>query len=302
MLRLSGLNTTRTNKYIFFSFTLLVYLSITFVNLTLIVTILLEKSLHQPLYIFVCNLCVNGLYGTAGFYPKLLADFLSDSHVISYSGCLIQVFVIYSSRLCETANLTVMAYDRYVAICMPLQYNSVMTPLLIGKLIPFAWICPLCSMIISIVLTIRLPLCGYHIEKLYCDNWSVVKLSCIPTTYNLVYGYIHILMFFAPVIYVFYSYVHIIAACRRSQKNQIKFLNTCLPHLLTFTNFIIALLFDGLYSRYGTSDMPLSLRNVMSLEFLIIPPLFNPIIYGLKLHQIRRRVYNIFRCHKIAQS
>nr|XP_006627986.1 PREDICTED: olfactory receptor 52E4-like [Lepisosteus oculatus] len=299
---LSGLNVSRTHKYIYFALTLMGYFSIIFFNLTLIVTILLEKSLHQPLYIFVCNLCVNGLYGTAGFYPKLLADFLSDSHVISYSGCLIQVFVIYSSRLCETANITVMAYDRYVAICRPLQYNSVMTPLLIGKLIPFAWICPSCSLILALLLTIRLPLCGYHIEKLYCENWSIVKLSCIPTTYDHIYGYINIAVLSIPVFYVFYSYVQIIAACRRSQNNQIKFMNTCLPHLLTFTNFMIALFFDGMYTRYGTSDMPQSLRNIMSLEFLIIPPLFNPIIYSLKLHQIRRRVYSIFSCHNITQN
>uniref|UniRef100_W5NLP7 Olfactory receptor n=1 Tax=Lepisosteus oculatus TaxID=7918 RepID=W5NLP7_LEPOC len=286
-LTLSGLNDSRINKYIYFGFTFLGYISIIFVNLTLIVTILLEKSLHEPMYIFVCNLCFNGLYGTAGLYPKLLADFLSDSHVISYSGCLFQIFVIYSSVLCEFTNLTVMAYDRYVAICRPLQYNSIMTSLLIGKLILFTWICPSFSMIITIILTVRLPLCGLYVEKLYCEHWSIVKLSCIPTTYNLVYGYIIIALFLIPVFYVFYSYIRIIAVCRTSQTDQVKFMNTCLPHLLTFTNFLIAMLFDGLYSRYGSKAMSQALRNVMSLEFLIIPPLFNPIIYGLKLHQIR---------------
>ncbi|KAF7664783.1 hypothetical protein LDENG_00166190, partial [Lucifuga dentata] len=97
------------------------------VNVTVIVMIFVDKSLHEPMYIFLCNLCINGLYGTAGFYPVLLNDLLSPSHLISHAGCFLQGFVIHSSAATDFSILALMAYDRYVAICRPLMYHSVMT-------------------------------------------------------------------------------------------------------------------------------------------------------------------------------
>ncbi|XP_066556106.1 olfactory receptor 51B5-like [Amia ocellicauda] len=297
---LSGLNNIRGNKDTYFSLTLLAYLLIIFVNCTLIVTILREKSLHEPMYILLCNLCVNGLYGTAGLYPKLLADLLSDTHVIPYTACFLQVFVIYSSVLCDFSTLTVMAYDRYVAICRPLQYHSVITTQAVGKLILFSWLFPFFCILVLISLTARLTLCGSHIEKLYCENWAIVRLSCVPTTTNNVYGYIVIFVFLAHVFFILYSYVKLIIASSKSREDRGKFMQTCLPHLLTLINFTVALFFDTMYSRYGTKDFPQSLRNFLALEFLIIPPLFNPLVYGLKLTQVRRAVLRMFNKHNSA--
>ncbi|MBN3299131.1 O52E8 protein, partial [Amia calva] len=291
---LYGLNETRSNKCTFFAITLLAYLLIYFFNLTLIITIIIEKTLHEPMYILLCNLCVNGLYGTAGFYPKLLFDFLSDSHVISYAGCLIQVFVIYSSVTCEFTILTVMAYDRYVAICKPLQYHSIMTPFTVGKFLLISWIFPLCELAIAISLTMRLPLCGSHIRKLYCENWSIVKLSCIDTTVNNIYGYAGIFTHFSQTLLIVYSYIHIVRACVKSSEKRGKFMQTCLPHLIILISFTITMFFDLMYTRYGSSNMPQALHNFLAVEFLVIPPLLNPLIYGLKLSQIRRRVMRVF--------
>ncbi|XP_066555206.1 olfactory receptor 52J3-like [Amia ocellicauda] len=291
---LDGLNETASHKYIFFAFTLLAYLLIWLFNLTLIITIIIEKTLHEPMYIFLCNLCVNGLYGTAGLYPKLLADFLSDSHVISFSGCFLQIFVIYSSVMCEFTILTVMAYDRYVAICKPLQYHSIMTSLTISKFLLISWIFPFCESTLSIFLTFRLPLCGSHIYKLYCENYSIVKLSCVDTTLNNVSGYIFILMHVSEALFIVYSYIHIVRACVKSREESSKFLQTCFPHLFTVIIFTTAIVFDLMYSRYGSKTIPQALRNFMAVEFQVIPPLLNPLIYGLKLSQIRRRVMRVF--------
>ncbi|XP_066556146.1 olfactory receptor 4K5-like, partial [Amia ocellicauda] len=193
---LQGLNETKANTFIFFAIALLAYLLIFFFNMTLIITIITEKTLYEPMYIFLCNLCVNGLYGTAGLYPKLLADFLSGSHVISYAGCHLQVFVIYTSVQCEFTILTVMAYDRYVAICKPLQYHSIMTSLTISKFLLVSWLLPFCEHSVSTWLSVQLPLCGSHIDKLYCENWSIpvrnflaVEFLLIPPLLNpLIYG------------------------------------------------------------------------------------------------------------------
>nr|XP_015196734.1 PREDICTED: olfactory receptor 4S2-like [Lepisosteus oculatus] len=282
---LNGFNETRSQKYICFAFTLVFYLLIVFLNMTLMFTILLEKSLHEPIYIFICNLSVNTLYGTAGFYPKLLVDFLSDTHVISYTGCLIQAFVIYTSVLCEFTSLTVMAYDRYVAICKPLEYHSIINDS--WKFLLILWISVFSEVTIQLVLTLRLPLCGSQIDKLYCDNWSIVKLSCVDTTLNNVCGYIITIAQVSQAFLIVYSYTQIIRVCLMSHESRGKFMQTCLPHLVTLINFTIATFFDVMYARYGSRNTSQTLRNIMAVEFLVIPPLLNPLIYGLNLTQIR---------------
>ncbi|MBN3299170.1 O52B2 protein, partial [Amia calva] len=297
---LSGLNESKKNKNIYFAFTLLLYLLMVVVNLTLIATILIEKTLHEPMYILLCNLCVNGLYGTAGFYPKLLADFLSDSHVISYAGCLTQAYVIYTSVMCEITILSVMAYDRYVAICRPLQYHSVMTPTTVRKLLLFVWGYPFCAILITIYLISTLPLCGSHIDKLYCDE-SVVKLSCTATTLSNAYGFILIIAQLAQAFFIVYTYIQIIRACLKSIEQRSKFMQTCLPHLMALINFSISAFIDAMYSKYSSETLPQSLRNIMAVVYLVFPPLFNPIVYVLKLHQIRRRVFRACARDKVTQ-
>ncbi|XP_061105401.1 olfactory receptor 52B2-like [Conger conger] len=288
---LTGFKETKANKYTYFVLTSFVYLLINLFNLTLIVTIILERALHEPMYIFLSNLCFNGVCGTAGFYPKFLSDLLYDTHLISYNGCILQAFVIYSYILCEYATLFIMSYDRFVAICKPLDYHMIMTSQTIGKLIFYSWSFPFIGVFIGLMLTSRLQLCGSHIDKSYCDNWSVVKLSCVSTTINNVYGYCLIFSVIAHVTFIVLSYIKLINACIKSKESKKIFMKTCLPHLLSLINFTIAILFDILFSRYGSRDFPPSLRNFLQLEFLIIPPLLNPIIYGLKLTEIRNRIF-----------
>ncbi|XP_048836303.1 olfactory receptor 8U1-like [Brienomyrus brachyistius] len=290
---LIGLNDTRTNKLIYFSCSFLIYLFTIFVNITLLVTVMLDRVLHEPMYIFLCNLCVNGIYGATSFYPKILLDLLSDSHIISYNACVTQIFVVYSYILCELANLTVMAYDRYVAICNPLQYHPIMTPGKVGKLLLVPWLISFVEILIVVLLMVRLPLCGYMINKLYCTNWDVVKLSCIDTSVNNLYGYVIVISHFIQTLLIVISYFHIIRTSVRSKAGQNRFMETCLPHLITLTTFYLSAAFDVLYARYGSSSSLQGLRNFLSIEYLIIPPLLNPLIYGLKLKQIRLSVWRL---------
>ncbi|KAM9347560.1 olfactory receptor 10H4-like [Symphorus nematophorus] len=170
---LSGLNYTVQHRIILFILTLLYYLIILIVNVVLIITIIVDQKLHEAMYIFLCNLCISGLYGTAGFYPKFLMDLLSPSHVISYVGCFVQSFVISSSTGSELSILAVMAYDRYVAICHPLRYNSVMTMQRISLLVAFSWLLPFYCMFTNTMTIFQSKLCGSHIPKLYCVlSWN----------------------------------------------------------------------------------------------------------------------------------
>ncbi|XP_061105398.1 olfactory receptor 6N1-like [Conger conger] len=291
---LSGLQDARTYRSIYFSFTLLIYLLIILVNLTVILIICLERDLHEPMYVLLSHLCVNGLCGTAGFYPKILLDILSDVHVILYSGCLAQLCVIYSFVMCEITLLTVMSYDRYVAICRPLQYHTIMTPLMVRSLLLYAWLIPISEVVVALILTLRLPLCGTHIDKLFCDNGFIMKLSCVPATINNMWGIVIVTIQFLNVFLVLYTYGQIVNVCLRSSEGRSKFMETCVPHLASIVSFIVATMFDYVYSRHNSKVLPLGLRNFMAVEFLVIPPLFNPIVYGLKMKKIRTRVIKLF--------
>uniref|UniRef100_A0A3B3SK34 Olfactory receptor n=1 Tax=Paramormyrops kingsleyae TaxID=1676925 RepID=A0A3B3SK34_9TELE len=279
---LNGLNDTKSNQLIYFSCSFLIYLFTVFVSLTLVVTVIV---LHEPMYIFLCNLCVNGIYGATGFYPKILLDLLSDSHIISYNACVTQIFVVYSFILCELANLTVMAYDRYVAICKPLEYHPIMTTGKVGKLLLVPWLLSFVEILIAVLLMVRLPLCGSKINKLYCSNWDVVKLSCVDTSMNNFYGYVMAVTHFIQVLLIVISYFHIVRTCVGSKAEQNKFMETCLPHIITLASFSLTATIDIRFISNGNLQ---ALSNVLSVEFLVTPPLLNPLIYGFKLKQIRR--------------
>uniref|UniRef100_A0AAQ4NVN2 G-protein coupled receptors family 1 profile domain-containing protein n=1 Tax=Gasterosteus aculeatus aculeatus TaxID=481459 RepID=A0AAQ4NVN2_GASAC len=194
---LSGLNVMKYQQVALFSLTLISYCSVVVVNVAVIVTIIFDKNMHEPMYILLCSFCMNGLYGTTGFYPKILWDLLSAVHVISYSGCFVQAFVIHSFVCSDLSILAVMSYDRYVAICRPLVYHSVMSKKRLLMLVSFSWFTPFCISAVNMILASRLKLCSSYIARLYCINWIIVKLSCFPanTTVNNIVANITIIFF-----------------------------------------------------------------------------------------------------------
>ncbi|XP_051955782.1 olfactory receptor 142-like [Xyrauchen texanus] len=281
---------SKSYRHMYFTCFLFLYFLILLVNIWLSIVIVLERTLHEPVYIFLCNLCVNGQYGATGFYPKFLYDILRDSYVIPSYMCAIQAFVIYTSAMCEYSTLAVMAYDRHVAICRPLDYHSKMNKFSCGILLGFCWIPPFITMSIALFLSNRLALCKNNIDKLYCDNWSIVKLSCESTVTNNIYGFILISFYFSLFAIIILSYMKLFFACKASLECRKKFWQTCVPHMFCLINFTVATVFDTIYSRYSSNNFPEDLRNFLSLEIIIVPPLFNPVIYGLKLKEVRRRV------------
>ncbi|KAI7796192.1 odorant receptor, partial [Triplophysa rosa] len=285
---------SKSYRHIYFACFFVLYVLIFFLNSWLIVVIVLERALHEPMYIFLCNLCMNGIYGATGFYPKFLHDLIVDSYVIPSYMCALQAFVIYTSVICEYCTLAVMAYDRHVAICRPLDYHTKLNRFACSMLLTFCWIVPVIMIIINVSLSNRLALCKYHIDKLFCDNWSMVKLSCETTVTNNIYGFAVISLVFVLFGFIIVSYIKLAVACKASLECRRKFWQTCVPHLFSLINFSVAMLFDTMYSRYGSSDFPENLRHFLALEIIIVPPLFNPVIYGLKLKEIRKRLLKPF--------
>nr|XP_006014613.1 PREDICTED: olfactory receptor 2K2-like [Latimeria chalumnae] len=283
-------------KYLYVYFAFLGYLIIIFLNVTLFAVIVLEKSLHEPMYIFVGNLALNGLYGSTAFFPKLIVDLLSEKQTISHVGCLTQVFFMHSFAGCEICILTVMAYDRYVAICNPLRYADIMNNQTIYKLITAAWGLPICFLSIDVSLTMRLPLCGFIIEKHYCQLWSVLKLSCVDASISYDFdNFIVMTLVATPTILIVISYLFILKTSRKASKEaRGKAIQTCAPHLLTFFTFIIGIAFEISQRHFNISKFPKFLQTFMSMEPVIIPPLANPVIYGLRTKEIKLKLKNRF--------
>lgn len=292
---LSGLNDLTTNRGLIFTFIFFCYSLIWIVNGALILVIILEEKLHEPMYIFLCNLCINSLYGTAAFYPKFLYDLATNNRTISYAGCMLQGFVIYSYASTDFSILALMAYDRYLAICRPLEYHSVMTKHKVVLLVCFSRLVPCLCLTVLMIMTSLLQLCDSHIDKLYCANWSIVKLSCNSITANNIVGYIVILFYFCHDVFIMCSYVPLLKSAVKSRDGRKKFTQTCVPHLFCLLNVTVALLFDLIYARYGSPSLSAGVKNFMALQFLLFPPILNPVIYGFKLTQVRNRLLNVFK-------
>uniref|UniRef100_UPI001A98A0E3 olfactory receptor 5F1-like n=1 Tax=Gasterosteus aculeatus aculeatus TaxID=481459 RepID=UPI001A98A0E3 len=288
---LSGLDETMTLRVVLFSVTLLCYCLIMLVNVSLIVIIILDENMHEPMYILLCTLCMNGLYGTTGFYPKLLWDLLSAVQVISYSGCLVQAFVIHSFVCSDFSILAVMSYDRYVAICRPLVYHSVMSKKRLLMFLSFSGLPPFCIVATIMILTSRLKLCSRYIDRLYCVNFMILKLACFPadTIVNIIVSNLIITVFLFQGLFIAWSYVYVIRTCVNCSENRAKFMQTCVPHLTSLLFFVVTILFDVFNFRYSSNLSP-TIQNVIAIELLIIPPIMNPLVYGFKLTKIRIRI------------
>ncbi|XP_067371949.1 olfactory receptor 6N1-like [Channa argus] len=275
-------------KYVFFSLCLLIYMTIISANVVIILTVCLDKSLHQPMYIFICCLCLNSLYGSAGFFPRFLMDILSDTHFISRPFCFIQVYVIHTYVAQELTLLTVMAYDRFVAICQPLHYHSKMTFRKVLYLLIFSVLYPVCAVSYFFYLAINLPLCGYKLHRMFCTSLPIIQLSCVDTAVSETGQFLAVTSIFIPLFFVLYTYLRILLVCRKSSSEfRGKALQTCLPHIVTFGNFCISIFCEISLSLYRMDEVNPFVFVVLSLEFLIIPPISNPLVYGLNLPQIR---------------
>ncbi|XP_061072363.1 olfactory receptor 52D1-like [Conger conger] len=271
-------------------------------NVFLISTVSLDRKLHKPMYFFMVNLGVNGLYGSLGLIPMLLMNILSDTHEISHSACLVQIFCLHTYGVCEYTTLAVMAYDRYVSICNPLWYSRIMSPVKVCTYIAGVWLFTVCKTSATIVLTAQLPLCDVRIHKLYCDNFSLVNLACTDTTLNNIYGLVSLFLSVGPQLsLIVYSYGKIIKiSLKASTNSRTKAFQTCTPHLISLANFSIACTFEVLQSRFDMRKVPRTFRLIVSVYFLVFTPLLNPIIYGVRSDIIRGSMLKILHFRRTA--
>ncbi|XP_069011375.1 olfactory receptor 4B13-like [Embiotoca jacksoni] len=291
-------------RYLTFVLCLLLYAFIVVANLAIIAAISREKTLHEPMYMFIMCLSINSLYGSAGFFFRFLKDLLADTHLISRSACFTQIYVIYTYASYELTLLGIMAYDRYVAVCQPLHYHNKITSGVVSKLVAFACIYPVFSIATCVYLSSRLPLCGNEIPKVFCANWPVVKLSCVTTVLNNLVGmFVSTSTVFLPLAFVLYTYLRIFLVCRKhSAEFKSRVIQSCLPHIVTFINYSITVFCDIALSRIDLEELNPFVAVILSLEFVVIPPILNPLVYGLKLPEMRKVMLRMLPCSKPASS
>lgn len=283
-------------KYLYFMIFFVLYMFVLFANTTLIFIIITEKALHKPMYVFLCNLAVNGIYGGTALLPSLMGTLMSPSHEVSLACCKAQTYFLHTYAIIEFTILSVMSYDRYVAICYPLQYHSIMTITRVYKLIAFSWGYPLVAFALFFILTLRLTICRNIIGRVYCSNYSLVKLSCDDTNVVSAIGLFSVVVYtFPQLAMTLYSYGHILKICfTATKKSKIKALKTCTPHLFAILNYSVGCFFEIVQSRFDTSYLPFETQIVMSLYFLIFPPILNPAIYGLSVQALRANICRLF--------
>ena len=287
-------------RYLYFCMCLLLYIAIITSNIIIIILVSLEETLHKPMYFLISCLSINSLYGSVAFFPRFMMDLLSDIHLISRPACFTQLFVIYTYASYEFSILGIMAYDRYVAICQPLHYHNNVT-LKICQLIAFALIYPMFTLGLIVYLSVKLPLCDNRIARVFCSNWAVVRLSCVDTRLNNAIGMlVTIISIFLPLVFVLYTYLRILLVCRKSSTEyRGKSLQTCLPHIVTFVNFSVTTFCEITLSRYEPNELNPFILVILSLEFVVIPPILNPLIYGLKLPEIRKHIFKLLSFQKM---
>ncbi|XP_029964566.1 putative gustatory receptor clone PTE03 [Salarias fasciatus] len=290
-LSLTTLGLSTTQVYPAFVFGTLTYLFIVFCNLLLIVTIAVSRKLHKPMFILLFSLPVSDIMGATAFFPQFLLSIVLKTRLVSYPACVVQAFLVHLYGSANLLTLTAMAYDRFVAICIPLRYNSIMNSHRLITMVFLIWFVDLSMILTLLLLFTRFKICRKNIVDLYCNNPSLVKLVCEDTSVNNLYGIVLTLAFQGgTLLIILYTYAQILRTCIMTNQADArrKAIQTCGTHLVVFLFLQINTVFT-LISHRLQSVSPF-LRRTFGVSVLIFPPILNPIIYGLKTNELKQNI------------
>uniref|UniRef100_A0A667XCR9 Olfactory receptor 52N5-like n=1 Tax=Myripristis murdjan TaxID=586833 RepID=A0A667XCR9_9TELE len=281
ILQIQGFNISPEFTYPLFFLILFFYFSLLCSNIGVLVLIITERSLHQPMYMLFCNLSVNDLIGNTVLLPRLMTDIISTERFITYNQCVAQAFYSHTFGSASHMILIIMAVDRYVAICHPLRYSSIMTIRTVVGLSVSAWGASIVLVSVLIGLTVRLSRCRSLIQNAYCDNASLFKLSCEDVSVNNIYGlFFTVLLFSSSMGSIAVTYFRIALVCRVKKSKELnnRALQTCASHLVLY----LIMLWSGFLTiiLHRFPNYP-DLRKIAYILFHVVPANVNPIIYGI---------------------
>ncbi|XP_030055163.1 olfactory receptor 52A1-like [Microcaecilia unicolor] len=265
-------------------------------NAAIMTVITVTSTLHEPMFIFLFLLAFNDVCLCSTIIPKMLGIFWFNFKEINMHGCLAQMYFIHVFTGTESGVLLAMAFDRYVAICNPLRYGSIMTTNLIAKIGMVLLLRPAVLVAPFLFLIKRFSFYKTNvISHSYCEHMAVVTLVQEDVRLNSAYGlFVAFFVIGIDVILISLSYIRIFKAVfvLPSKEARLKAFSTCIPHICVFLMFYALALFSFLSHRYGKS-IPHYIHIILSNLYLLLPPALNPMVYGVKTKQIRNRAITL---------
>ncbi|XP_073473790.1 olfactory receptor 52M1-like [Aquarana catesbeiana] len=265
-------------------------------NYIFLLIIFSDVSLHQPMYIYFTILAFVDILLANSTVPKLLCIFWFQQNEIDYHMCFLQMFFLHSFSTIESGIFVAMAYDRYVAICNPLRYSVTVTPSVIILSGILAVLRGVIYMFPLPFLAQRLHLYASNvIFHSYCEHMAVVRLACGDVSFNdhlgMIVGFLVLGM---DSVFIAFSYVMILRALLKlSVKARLKAFGTCSSHVCAILAFFTPILCSSLVHRFG-KNVPHHVHILLANSYLLIPPMLNPLVYGIRTRQIRERVVKCF--------
>ncbi|XP_037544119.1 olfactory receptor 2K2-like [Nematolebias whitei] len=280
-----------------FVLVLVAYFVILLGNGVVLCVIVMDKNLHRPMFVLICHLMLCDLLGATVVLPRLMMHFLMGQRKIAYAPAYVQAVCVHTYGTTVLNILVVMAYDRYVAVCEPLRYHSIMTSARFHSCCALAWTVALVFIALLFSFHMNVPLCGQTIQHVYCSNRAILDLSCIPTPISNIYGLVMTWSWSSGTfILIAFSYIRILSVSlkqgRADSSVRSKAFQTCAPHILVYVLYQIASLIVTVGSRFPSLSP--NIKKFFSILIFIMSPLINPIIYGLVSKDLQSSVVKCF--------
>ncbi|XP_043843181.1 olfactory receptor 11H6-like [Dromiciops gliroides] len=270
-------------------------------NMSIICAVNLDQQLHTPMYILLSNFSFLEIWYVTSTVPNMLANFLSEKKIISFIGCFLQFYFFFSMGTTETFFLSAMAYDRYLAICRPLHYPTIMTLQKCIRMVVSCWVCGFFCYLLPVYLISQLPFCDRNtIDHFICDPGPLIKLSCVPApATEITCAVFNSVLIFSTFLFITSSYALVLKSVLKvPSAGRHKAFSTCGSHLA-----VVSLFYGSIMVMYvsPTSGNPAGIQKIVTLFYSILTPLFNPLIYSLRNKEMKKALKKVLESIKSGQ-